>query len=204
MAITDAYASAAEYRAAVNKDDTAEDAEVLLDLTGVSRFMERKVDHFWTKDASAVTRVFNPRFGGRDLDLDAPLVSVTSIKADTDRDGSFADETAWATTDYELLPHNAGDGPESKPYRTIHIPEWSTQALFTPGVRVQVEAVFGWPAVPEAIKRACIHLTAFLRLETPPAARSVNDIGEILEASPQFRGAIYDILRQYVEGVPAL
>lgn len=202
MAITDAYASAAEYRAGINRDDTSEDADVLLDLTAVSRFMERKWDHFWTKDASAVTRVYNPKYGGRSLDVDN-LVSVTSLTVDSDRDGSFADETALTTAQYELWPLNAADGPEPNPYTQLYIPEWSTASLWTPGCRVQVVGVFGWPAVPEAIKRVCIHLTAFLRQETPSASRSVLDTGEILEASPHIRGVVNDMMRQYA-GVPAL
>lgn len=196
MAITDAYATAAEYRAGANKDDTSEDADILLDLTAMSRYLERRIGMFFTKDAAAVLRVYDPRVAGATLETD-PIVSVTSIKVDADRDGSFADSTAWATTDYELLPRNAALGPEVKPYDRIFIPAWSTQPLFTPGTRVQVEAVFGWAAVPEAIKRATIHLTAFLRLETPAAARSVIDTGELIEASPHMRSIITNLMREY-------
>ncbi len=200
MAITDAYATAAEYRAVTSKDDTSEDAEILTDLTAVTRYIEKRIDRFFTKDASAATRVYDPRETGRSLPID-DLVTLTSIKTDTDRDGSFADETAFASTDYELLPRNAAVGPEPSPYTCIYIPTWSTQALFTPGTLVQVVAVFGWNAVPEAVKRACIHMTAILRLETPRATRSVSSDGEILGASFSAQNMIEDLIRHY--GRPA-
>jgi hypothetical protein len=195
MAVTDAYETAANYRAAIDKVDTGEDAEVLTDLTAVSRYMERRLGRFFTKDASAVDRYYIGT-GYRELYVD-DLVSVTSIKIDTDRDGSFADETALATTDYELLPRNAAAGSEPAPYSCIYIPDWSTKGVWTSGAKVNVNGVFGWPAVPEAIKRGCIHLTAILRLETPRASATVSEIGQLVQMSPKAVGIIDDLIRHY-------
>src|SRR5262245_9113373 len=154
MAVTDAYETAANYRAAIDKVDTGEDAEVLVDLTAVTRFIEKEVGRFFTKDASAVDRYYYGQ-GYTELYVD-DLVSVTSIKIDTDRDGSFADETALATTDYELWPLNAGAGSEPSPYRCVRATEWGTVGVWPAGSKVAVNGVFGWPAVPESVKRACI------------------------------------------------
>lgn len=162
----------------------------------MSRYLEHRVDYFWNKDASDATRVYNPEFAGRKLYTD-PIVSVTSIKVDSSRLGAFTSYSAWASTDYELLPRNAADGPEVRPYDCIRVPEWSSQSLFVPETLVQVVGVFGWAAVPDAVKLAVIHMTAFLRLETPFASRNVIDTGEIIEASPHMRGIINDISRQY-------
>ena len=93
MAVTDAYASAATYRALIDKSDTGEDAEILTDLTAVSRWMERKLGRFFTTDASAVKRVYQSTPYSnqpKSLFID-DLVTVTAIKADTDDDGTFAD-----------------------------------------------------------------------------------------------------------------
>lgn len=196
MAISDAYATALEYRASVNKDDTSEDAEILTDLTAVSRYMERKLGgRCFNKDASAVKRTFTPTHSSV-LDID-DLVLVTTIKIDEDADGSFADETALATTDYLLLPRNAAVGPEPSPYTMVELPSWSTKGTFTPQCPVEIDAVWGWPAVPAAINRACIHLTGVLRLETPRSSRSVSDVGMILETSSEARGIITDLMRVY-------
>lgn len=192
MAISDAYATAAEYRAGIDKDSTGEDAEVLLDLTAVSRYIERRVGRFFNKDAAAVKRVYMPRFANP-LDID-DLVSVTTIKIDTDNDLDFTDETALTvSTDYELLPRNAADGPEVKPYEQVLRVggSWSTS------LRVEIDGVWGWPAVPEAVKRACIHLTAILRLETPRAERQVSDIGVVIGMSREGAGIIDQLIADY-------
>ena len=185
MAVTDAYATAATYRGLVSKSDTGEDAEILTDLTAISRYMERRLGRWFTVDASAVARVYETTLLSnqpKSLFID-DLVALTSIKVDEDDDGSFADESAWASTDYELLPHNATDGPEPGPYTQIHIPPWSSKDLWG-NHHVEITATFGWPAVPSAIEQACVQLTGILRLETPRATRSVNVGAEtVLETS---------------------
>lgn len=190
MAVGDAYATAAEYRAAVNKDDTSEDAEILVDLTAITRYIERRMGgRFFTKDAAAVVRHYKPLFSNV-LNVD-DIVTLTSIKVDAGLDGTY--ETTLASTEYELTPLNAADGPEPAPYTAIErlTGAWASTS------RVEVTAIFGWPAVPEAVKRACLHMTAILRLETPRASRNVSDTGEILGASMSAQSMIDDLIRHY-------
>jgi hypothetical protein len=199
MAITDAYASAATYRAVLDKSDTAEDAEILTDLTAVSRYIERKIGRFFTTDASNVSRIYRATRYSQDpksLFID-DLVSVNSIKVDTDDDGSFSDEDAWASTDYELYPLNAADGPEPAPYTKLFIPSWSTKDLWGQH-RVEVNGKFGWPAIPSAIERGCVHLTGILRLESPRATRQVNiGMESVLETSRQGQEIINELVLAY-------
>jgi hypothetical protein len=201
MAVTDAYATAATYRGLVSKSDTGEDAEILTDLTAISRYMERRLGRWFTVDASAVARVYETTLLSnqpKSLFID-DLVALTSIKVDEDDDGSFADESAWASTDYEVLPHNAGDGPEPGPYTQIHIPPWSSKDLWG-NHRVEITATFGWPAVPSAIEQACVQLTGILRLETPRATRSVNITSEtVLETSPQAQEIVTALMQMYAK-----
>lgn len=195
MAITDAYCTAGAYRSAIGKIDGGDDQDILTDLTAISRYMEKRLDRFFNKDAAAVKRYYMG--SGYDVLYVDDLVSVTTIKIDTDRDGSFADETALATTDYELLPRNVDVGSEPGPYRSIGLTDYGTQSLWTAGTRVEIDGVWGWPAVPEAIKRACIHLTAILRLETPRAQATVSEIGQLVQMSPKAMGIIEDLHRHY-------
>jgi hypothetical protein len=201
MAITDAYATAATYRGLISKSDTAEDAEILTDLTAISRYIERRLGRWFTVDASAVARVYETTLLSnqpKSLFID-DLVTLTSIKVDEDDDGSFADESAWASTDYELLPRNAADGPEPGPYTQIHIPRWSSKNLWGDH-RVEITATFGWPSVPSAIEQACVQLTGILRLETPRATRSVNVGAEtVLETSRQAQEIVTALLQVYAK-----
>ena len=201
MAVTDAYASAATYRAMLDKSDTAEDAEILSDLTAVSRYMERKLGRFFTTDAANVERVYQTtQYSNQPKSLFIDdLVSVNHIKVDTDDDGSFADEDAWASTDYELLPRNAADGPEPGPYMELFIPSWSTKDSWGHH-RVEVKGKFGWPSVPSAIERACVQLTGILRLETPRATRSVIIGTETtLETSRQAQEIVSALMNVYAK-----
>lgn len=183
MAIGDAYASAATYRALIGKTDTAEDAEILDDLTGTSRWMERKLGRHFTQDTSVVARAY---YVGRDLvigesarELWIPDVASKTgfvLKRDDDQDGVFTDETAWTIdTDFQLLPLNAENEPEAQPWTKILIPTWSAKELFADGDYLQVTSREGWPAIPKAIERACAHITAHIRLETPRATKRIPE-----------------------------
>jgi|TARA_R110002020_G_scaffold273457_4_gene488613 hypothetical protein len=198
VAVTDAYATAATYRAMLSKSDTAEDAEILTDLTAISRYIERKLGRFFTTDASNVTRVYqNTLYTNQPKTLFVDdLVSINTLKVDENDDGTFG-ESAWASTDYELLPRNAADGPEPAPYTELFIPPWSTKNLWGHH-RVELNGKFGWPSVPSAIERACVQLTGILRLETPRGTRQVNIGAEtVLETSEIAQDIVADLLNVY-------
>jgi hypothetical protein len=201
LAVTDAYASAATYRGLISKTDTGEDAEILTDLTAISRYMERRLGRFFTTDADNVNRVYQAvQYSNQPKSLFIDdLVTVDHIKVDTDDDGSFGDESAWATTDYELRPRNAADGPEPGPYTEVFIPPWSSKDLWGQH-RVEIGGKFGWPAVPSAIEQACVQLTGILRLETPRATRSVNVGAEtVLETSRQAQEIVMALMTVYAK-----
>lgn len=223
MPITDPYATAAQYRSTLDKSDAGDDADILLDLTAVSRWLDKKLGRFFTKDAAPVARVFtlpgslraalaaaplgwaeseNPWVHGvfsRTLSVDDLSAAPTAIKIDQDDDGLFTDETALAATDYELWPLNAPLGPEPSPYTAIVIPQWSTVGGFPAGARVQVTAQWGWPAVPQAVVQATIHLTGILRLESPRATQRVNEMGEVLGTSRVAQDIVEKLARVYAK-----
>jgi len=197
MAVVDAYASVAEYRGAIDKSDTTDDTEILTDLTAISRWIDQRFGRFWTQDTGDVSRTYRTHAFTDDLlDID-DLVSVTSIKIDENNNGLFTDETALVAGDYELLPLNAGAGSEPRPYRHIHLTPNGTKVQFPASTLVQVTGRWGWPAIPGAIKRATIHLTAILRLETPRAEARVSELGQLIQLSPQARYIVEDLARAY-------
>ena len=206
-AVTDAYATAAEYRLAVDKDSAAEDAEILTDLTAVSRYLERRLDQFFTQDASAVARLYDGN-GEKRLYLDSHslvpgVASVTglTVKVDLNADYDVTDtgETLTKDTHFWLGPWDTDKGSEARPWTFMEIvPTNSALSAWPKQLRsVEVTAIFGWPAVPQTIKRGCIELTAILRLETPRAKRSVSETGEILEASREARTIVDRLIEQY-------
>ncbi len=119
------------------------------------------------------------------------------LRAD-DHDGSFADDTALVSTDYELHPINAPRGPEVWPYTSIVLTDWGTKLSFGKGQRVEVVGKFGWPAVPEAVKHATAELTAILRLESPRATNQIAPMAEVMGVLSTSRPA-QDIVQRLIE-----
>jgi len=212
-AVTDAYATAEQYRTTTTIDSAALDDDVIVDLTAISRYMEKRLGRFFTKDAADVARQFYTSHSGtllpeaenpwklcrgeRFLHVDDMSAAPTSVKVDENADGVC--ETTWTVgTDCVVWPMNALKGPEPKPYTALFIPDWTTQDLNWPPARlVTITAKWGWPAIPKAIERGCIHLTAILRLETPRAKSSVSEIGEVLGTSKDANAIINELIRYY-------
>jgi hypothetical protein len=208
MAISDAYASAAEYRTRTEKTDTGDDAVVLLDLKAVSRIIDRRLGlsrSGFNVDAGNVTRIFKPDPLAADptiLKIPPLSAAPVSITIDTDQDGSFSDESALNITqltgDVMLMPTDTLDGPEAQPYTELHTTPWGAYSAGWPvGLWVQVVGRWGWPAVPEAIKMAAINLTAIARLETPRATSQISDIGTVVGVSTAAQTIIDDLFRVY-------
>lgn len=81
----------------------------------------------------------NPwKYGGltRNLQVD-DLLAVTTIKIDEDQDGTY-DETALASTEYELLPRN------TEPKRVISMTDYGTTYAWPARSRVQVVGRWGY------------------------------------------------------------
>lgn len=202
------------YRRVAGNLDGGKDEQIAADLEAISRYLEKRLGRFFTKDAAAVARTFpvpsrrgrmaegwaeaeNPwRASGatRVLRID-DLVSVTSIEIDGTRDGTFT--TDLVAADYELLPRNATKGPESWPYTSIELTTSGSQWAWTGGANVRITGVWGWPAVPEPIVRGCIELTRILRLESPRATNSFSDFGVVASTNSQARTLIDELVAHY-------
>ena len=207
MAVGDAYATAAIYRGIADKDDTTEDAEILLDLTAVSRYLTRKLGQFFTVDASVVARIYDGT-GTNRLYLDAhehvPGIAtltglVVKVDLNADYDVSDSGETLTVDTHFWAQPQDADKGAEARPWTYLDlVPNNSVVTIWPKQQRaVEVTAKFGWPAVPDAIVRATCHLTALLRLETPRSVVNRTDVGDILGASSEARGIVMSLMEQY-------
>jgi hypothetical protein len=200
MALSDPYATVAQYRAMIGKADVGADAEILSDLTAISRYLEGRLGRFFNVDTVAVARTYALPNTTSVLTIDDLAAAPTSIKI-ASATGSFASATAFASTDYELLPLNALLQPEPWPYTAINLPSWSTQGgSFARDARVQVTGRFGWPAVPAAIRSATIQLCGILRMESPRATMRIDELGDQTVASRDAQRIIDKLLDQYRRG----
>lgn len=212
MAIDDAYSTPQLYREVMTKRDSGRDEGITDDLIATSRYIERCLHTFFTKDDEPVARYYTPSHttmrdgwaeaenpwmylkGEQYLHTD-PIASIVDLEivVDTDRDFDYNDETPLASNSYILLPRNALTGPEPKPYTEIMKTDLS---VWTPGAEVKVTAIFGWPAVPKAIQSLCNQLCGILRFESP-RARSITEIDSTMEASADAQKILYEFKRAY-------
>ncbi len=211
MAISSFYGSAALYRSVADKDDQSENTEIEGDLTAVSRYLDRMLGRFFTKDASAVIRLFYSAAGGainpeaenpwkglprsRLLAVDDMAAAPTKIRVDESRNNTFS--RTLSASDYQLMPLNADKGPEAWPWNQLYLPAYSSLLGWPGDTQVEITAQWGWAAIPKPIEIGACHLTALLRLETPRSVTSRSDVGDILGASREAQGIISDLARQY-------
>lgn len=217
--ITDAYASEPEYRAAKNQESVADAMVNQSYLLAASRYLDQKLGRRmgFHRDDSPTARYYVPaarpsgsvdwaesenpwKYGprARVLEID-DLVSVTEIALDTDRTGNYS--RILSPGDYELLPLNATLGAEPRPYTQVAAAAGGQLVGWPSGVKVRITGVFGWPAVPEAIKIATIELAAILQLKSPFATGRVDDFDQTLGTSPQARAILLGLMTNYSRAV---
>jgi len=81
------------------------------------------------------------------------IITVTTLKTDDNNDGTF--ETTWATTDYNLMPFNAGEN--GRPYTWIETSGYGNYS-FPLGTKkaVQIVGSFGYATTaPKPVAEAC-------------------------------------------------
>lgn len=195
MAMTDAYATAIEYREVAGATDAGSDDVINRDLKAVSRWLEHKLGRFFNVDAAGVTRLYIP-VQAASLWVDDLSAAPTSIKIDEDNDGDFSDETALAATDYELWPLNATVGPEPGPYTQIKLTSWGTKSSWK-NVRVQIIGKWGWPAIPDGVKQSAIEFTRLWRMESPRATTRITELDQVVGMSRSAQSMLEELVGKY-------
>ena len=149
------YATLPEFKAWVTLTDTVDDVVMANVLDSTTRWIDEYCDrHFWQDGTSGseVARTFIPCHQYR-LHVD-DLVSITTFKTDEAGDGTF--ETTWSASDYQLQPVNR---PTGRPYTRVQAVAGRLFPIpydYMRSNRVEVTGVWGWPAVPDTVKQACL------------------------------------------------
>lgn len=201
-AVTDPYATAAEYRARTGMSGTGEDVAILAVLTAVSRLFDRNCGRFFTIDAAVVGRIYDGNGRTRLYIDDVATVTGLIVKVDMDADYDYggADETLTKDTHFWIGPANAPYGPEAGPYRYLDIVPGNGRLTVWPeqARAVQVTAKFGWATVPPAIKEATIMVAREMRdLEKSGFTLSLQNIDTAVNLSPKAFSIVQDIKREY-------
>ena len=180
MAITNGYATLADLKAALRITDSVDDSLIEISIEAASREIDGHCNRVFYSTSG--TRVYNPvdTFVTNTDDI----VSVTTLK--TSSNAEVYDQT-WKTTDFQLEPLNGVSGGLVQPYTRIRavgdylFPIWSVGSTYNNFAPVQVVGVFGWSAIPTAVKQACILLAMrqFKRYDSPLGVAGFGDLGAI-------------------------
>jgi hypothetical protein len=160
------YCSTEELKSRLGISDAVDDFEVRLAVDAASRWIDGYCDRYFWRGTATRTFVADTPTVVRVGDL----VSVTTLKTDDAGDGTF--ETTLGVSEYQLLPINATEASEARPYTAVRalVRPWPYYLTpFTRDDRVQIVGTFGWPSVPSAVKHAALIVAAdCLKLKDAP------------------------------------
>ncbi len=170
MTITNGYATLADVKAAFRINDDVDDTLLELSIESASREIDGWCERVFY-NAGTATRVYVPTDSF--LVETEDLISVTTLK--TSSTGDTFDTTWSAPGDYQLEPLNGISGGLTVPRNRIRaigsyvFPLWDPRNINAHEATVQVTGVFGFEAIPTAVKQACIILSqrGFKRYDTP-------------------------------------
>lgn len=170
MTITNGYATLADVKAAFRIIDDVDDTLLELSIESASREIDGWCERVFY-NAGTATRVYVPTDSF--LVETEDLISVTTLK--TSSTGDTFDTTWSAPGDYQLEPLNGISGGLTVPRNRIRaigsyvFPLWDPRNINAHEATVQVTGVFGFEAIPTAVKQACIILSqrGFKRYDTP-------------------------------------
>ena len=179
MAITNGYCTLSDLKAALRVSDSIDDSLLEAAIEAASREIDGYTERFFY--STSATRIYAPH--SIYLVKTDDIISVTSIKTSTN--GLTFDSTLLST-DYQLEPLNGIAGGLVSPYTQIRAvgdylwPAYTPQTIFHLEASVQVVGVFGWAAIPAAIRWATILLAERLykRIDAPLGMIS-NDMGSM-------------------------
>ncbi len=180
--ITNGYCTLADFKTKPVLSDYANDNsrdQFLCDIiTAVSRAIDNETSRYFYQSAAHEVRYFTARDEHRILIGD--YVSITALYTDN-LSGDRTYPYTWATTDYDMWPYDAATFSEAEPYRYIDItPRGLYQFPKNVAKGVKVDAIFGWPVVPQSIQKACLLWSerVFKRYQTPLGISAMTALGQ--------------------------
>lgn len=179
MAVVNGYATLAQVKAAARITDTVDDALIELSIEAASR----EIDGYCQRsffNAGTATRFFVPEDAF--ITLTDDVISVSEVVTADDAD-VFA--TVWTADDFQLEPVNGIVSGLEHPYTQLRavgdylFPSWVSITGRT--ATVKVTGVWGWPAVPTAVRQSCVLLSMrqFKRYDSPMGVLGFGDLGAV-------------------------
>jgi hypothetical protein len=175
MAIVNGYCTLAEIKASARITDNVDDTLLELAVESASRMVDSYTQrYFYT--AGTATRLFAPQ-DSYVAEIDDLITLTTLQTSDGDDFG-----TTWAAKDYQLEPLNGSvDGLTGHPSTRIRAVDDYLFDVLDGEATVRVVGVWGWSAVPTAVKQATVIQAAriFKRNDSPLGIAGFGEMGAI-------------------------
>jgi len=182
MAITNGYCTLAEIKAFVNIVDSNDDNELEDAVNSASRQIDAFCGRKFYADGSTSAKVYRTRNPYMVVVDDISTSTGLVLKYDDSDDGTY--ETTVASTDFILLPLNGeAFGIDGLGFTSIELltdgPHEFPTTHTNNRPRVQVTANWGFAAVPEPVRQACLMLSSenFAMRNTPLGIAGVGEFG---------------------------
>ena len=175
MAITNGYCTLADVKAALRITDSVDDSLLEMAVESASRLIDGYAYRYFY-NAGTATRDFVAEDSY--LTIIDDLISISELKT-TDEIGS--DYVTWSADDYQLRPVNGKIDGLSVPYTSILSTDDLLFNIKGQQALVRVTGVWGWSAVPIAIKQATVIQSSriYKRLDSPLGVAGFGDFGAI-------------------------
>ena len=175
MAIVNGYCSLAEIKASAGITDSVDDTMLELAVESASRFVDSYTQRYFY-NAGTATRLFVPQDSYVTEIDDSISISVLQT-SDGDTFG-----TTWAAKDYQLEPLNGNvDGLTGHPATRIRAVDDFLFTVLDGEATVRITGVWGWSAVPIAVKQATVIQAAriFKRNDSPLGIAGFGEMGAV-------------------------
>jgi hypothetical protein len=175
MAITNGYASLSETKAALRITDSVDDSLLEMAIESASRLIDGYSCRYFY-NAGTATRDFVAEDSY--LTIIDDLISLSELKT-TDEIGS--EYVTWNSGDYQLRPVNGKIDGLTVPFTSILSTDDLLFNIKGEQALVRVTGVWGWSALPIAIKQATIIQASriYKRLDSPLGVAGFGDLGAI-------------------------
>lgn len=153
MAITNGYCTLSEIKAALRLTDSNDDALLENAIEGASRRIDGYCGRFFYQKQATVDL-----FTRFPYVVQIPELASSQITLSTDNNGDRTFSTTWSASDYLLEPTDTS--LTGLPYNKIVAIGTKTFPLFFDPDRpvVRLAGTFGWAAIPDDVREACVLL----------------------------------------------
>jgi hypothetical protein len=175
MAIVNGYCSLAEVKSSARITDNVDDSMLELAVESASRLIDSYTQRYFY-NAGTATRLFAPQ-DSYVTEIDDLTTLTTLQTSDGDNFG-----TTWAAKDYQLEPLNGVvDGLTGYPATRIRAVDDFLFNYLDGEATVRISGVWGWSAVPTAVKQATVIQAAriFKRNDSPLGIAGFGEMGAI-------------------------